>query len=191
MRLDRIHPRMLMELVEVLTKPHPIVYQQSWLTGEVPADWRLANVILIYKKGQKQNPGNYSSVSLISLPEAVMEQIIPSSIPQPGDQAPPSWVCERHVLANLISLLYRVTWSVCEGKVVDVYLDFSNIFATVYHNIILENLAGHYLDGCTIHRVKKRMAGPREWLGPELHPAGIQLQVVFPKALHWGHSWPV
>ena len=35
---DGIHPRVQRELVEVLTKPHSIIYQQSWLTGEVPVD---------------------------------------------------------------------------------------------------------------------------------------------------------
>jgi len=42
---DGIHPRVLRELVEVLTKPLTIIYQQSWLTREVPADWMLANVM--------------------------------------------------------------------------------------------------------------------------------------------------
>ena len=37
---DGIHPRVLKEFVEVLTKLHAVVYQQSWLTGEVPVDWR-------------------------------------------------------------------------------------------------------------------------------------------------------
>ncbi|GAB0209287.1 receptor-type tyrosine-protein phosphatase zeta [Grus japonensis] len=62
MGLDGIHPRVLRELEEVLTKPLPIIYQQFWLTGEVPVDWRLANVMPIYKKGQKEDPGNYRPV---------------------------------------------------------------------------------------------------------------------------------
>lgn len=33
-----VHPRVLRELVQELAKPISIVYQQSWLTGEVPAD---------------------------------------------------------------------------------------------------------------------------------------------------------
>jgi len=33
----------LRELEELLTKPLPIIYQQSSLTREVPVDWRLAN----------------------------------------------------------------------------------------------------------------------------------------------------
>ncbi|KFW66504.1 hypothetical protein AS28_11516, partial [Pygoscelis adeliae] len=79
---DGIQPRVLKELAEVLTKPLSIIYQQSWLTGEVPVDWRLANMTPIYKKGQKEDPGNYRPVSLTSVPGKVMEQIILSAITQ-------------------------------------------------------------------------------------------------------------
>ncbi|KFW96374.1 hypothetical protein N336_06844, partial [Phalacrocorax carbo] len=80
MGLDGIHPRVLKELVEVLTKPLSIIYQQSWLTREVPVDWKLANVTPINKKGQKEDPGNYRPVSLILVLGKVMEQIILSAI---------------------------------------------------------------------------------------------------------------
>jgi len=49
-----------------------IICQQSWLAMEVPVDWRLANVMPIYKKGWKDDPGNYRTVSLTSLPGKVM-----------------------------------------------------------------------------------------------------------------------
>ena len=52
---DRTCPKVLRELVEVLTRPLSIIYQQSWVTGEVPVDWRLANVTPIHKKGQKED----------------------------------------------------------------------------------------------------------------------------------------
>ncbi|KFQ37525.1 hypothetical protein N332_14696, partial [Mesitornis unicolor] len=77
---DGIHPSVLRELAEVLAKPLSIVYQQSWLTGEVPVDWRLANVTPIYKKGRKEDLGNYRPVSLTLVPGKVMEQIILSAI---------------------------------------------------------------------------------------------------------------
>ncbi|GAB0179833.1 mitochondrial enolase superfamily member 1 [Grus japonensis] len=72
----------LRELAEVLTKPLSIIYQQSWLTGKVLVDWRLASVTPIYKKGQRQDPGNYRPVSLTSVLGKVMEQIILSAITQ-------------------------------------------------------------------------------------------------------------
>jgi len=43
-------PRVLRELVEVISKPLSTIYQNSWPTGEVPGDWRLDSVTPIYKK---------------------------------------------------------------------------------------------------------------------------------------------
>ncbi|KAJ7407664.1 hypothetical protein BTVI_62456 [Pitangus sulphuratus] len=73
---DGIHPRVMRELAEELTKLLSIIYQQSWLTREVSDDWRLANVTPIHRKGQKEDPGNYRPVSLTLVPGKVMEQII-------------------------------------------------------------------------------------------------------------------
>ena len=47
---DGIHLRVLKELAGVLAKPLYIIYQQSWLTGEVPTDWKLANVTPISRR---------------------------------------------------------------------------------------------------------------------------------------------
>ncbi|KFQ00489.1 hypothetical protein N329_04168, partial [Haliaeetus albicilla] len=79
---DGIHPRVLRELAEVLSKPLSIIYQQSWLTREVPVDWRLARVMSIYKKGWKEDPGNYRPVGLTSVPGKVMEQITLGAVTQ-------------------------------------------------------------------------------------------------------------
>jgi len=62
-RLDAIHPRVLRELAEEMAKTLSVIFQQSWLTGEVPYEWRIANVTPIYKKGWKEDLGNYSPVS--------------------------------------------------------------------------------------------------------------------------------
>ena len=58
--------------MEVLTKILSIIYQQPWLTGEVPADWKSSDVIPIYK-GWMEDPGNYRSVSPTSDLGKVME----------------------------------------------------------------------------------------------------------------------
>ncbi|RMC15084.1 hypothetical protein DUI87_07264 [Hirundo rustica rustica] len=55
---DGIHPRVMRELADELSNPLSIIYHQSWLTGEVPDDWKLANVTPIHKKGAKEDPGN-------------------------------------------------------------------------------------------------------------------------------------
>lgn len=71
--LDGTHPRVLRELVEELTKPLSIIYQQSRSTMEVPGDWKLANVTPIYRKGWKEKQVNYRHVSLTLMSGKVME----------------------------------------------------------------------------------------------------------------------
>ncbi|RMC17437.1 hypothetical protein DUI87_06019 [Hirundo rustica rustica] len=79
---DGIHPRVMKELADELAKPLSIIHQQSWLTGEVPDDWKLANVTAIHRKGGKEDSGNYRPVSLTSVPGKIMEQFILSLIMQ-------------------------------------------------------------------------------------------------------------
>ncbi|KAK4807185.1 hypothetical protein QYF61_024305 [Mycteria americana] len=140
--------------------------QQSWLTWEVPVDWRLANVTSIFKKGRKEDPGNYRPLSLTSVPGKVMEQIILSAITrhvQDTQVIRPSqhgFVKGRSCLTNLISFYDKVTRLVDEGKAVDVvYLDFSKAFGTVSCSVLLEKLAAHGLDGCTLRWVKNWLDG--------------------------------
>ena len=174
MGLDGIHPRVLRELAEVLTKPLSIIYQQSWLTGEVPVDWKLANVTPIYKKGWKEDLGNYRPVSLTSVLGKVMEQIILSAITQhvqDNQVIRPSqhgFMKGRSCLTNLISFYDKVTCLVDEGKAVDVvYLDFSKAFDTVSHSILLEKLPAHGLDGHTLRWVKNLAGWPSPKSGAE------------------------
>ena len=119
-------------MAEVIARPLSDIYQCSWFSGEVSEDWRLADVTPIYKKGCKEDPGNYRPVSLTLVPGKVMEQIILCEITQHvcGVQGiRPSqhgFMKGMLCLTNLISFYDCVTRLVDEGEAVDVvYLDLA------------------------------------------------------------------
>ena len=108
----------------------------------------------VYKK---EEPGNYRPVSLTSVPGKVMEQIILGEITRHirGIQGiRPSqhgFLKGRFCSTNLISFCHQLTCLMDDGKAVDViYLDFSKVFDTASHSILLEKLAAHGLDTHTL-----------------------------------------
>lgn len=60
--LDGIHPRPLRQLPEMLTEPLSVISQCPWLTGKAPASWWLANMMSIYEKDHKEDPGSCKPV---------------------------------------------------------------------------------------------------------------------------------
>ena len=75
-----MQPRVLNELADVIARPLSIVFKRSWQLGEIPESWKRASVTLIFRKGRKEGPGNYRSVSLSSVPRKVMELLILETI---------------------------------------------------------------------------------------------------------------
>lgn len=51
-----------------------IVYEKSWRSGQVLTDWKRRNITSIFKKGKKEDPGNYIPVSLTLVPVKAKNQ---------------------------------------------------------------------------------------------------------------------
>ncbi|CAM5165610.1 unnamed protein product, partial [Eretmochelys imbricata] len=158
---DALHPRVLKELAAVIAEPLAIIFENSWRLGEVPDNWKKANVVPIFKKGKKEDPGNYRPVSLTSVPGKIMEQVLKESILKHLEErkvirnSQHGFTKGRSCLTNLIAFCDEITGSMDEGKAVDVlFLDFSKAFDTVSHSILVSKLKKYGLDECTIRWVE-------------------------------------
>ena len=67
-------------MADVLRGPLTSIFIKFLQEGVVPADWKLANVTPIFKKGSKSVPGNYRPVSLTCVICKVMEALVKDDI---------------------------------------------------------------------------------------------------------------
>ncbi|CAM5084645.1 unnamed protein product, partial [Eretmochelys imbricata] len=168
---DALHPRVLKELADVIAEPLAIIFENSWRSGEVPEDWKKANVVPIFKKGKKDDPGNYRPVSLTSVPGKIMEHVLKESILKHLDErkvirnSQHGFTKGKSCLTNLIAFYDEITGSEDEGKAVDVlFLDFSKAFDTVSHSILVSKLKKYGLDGCTTRWVESWLDCRVQWV---------------------------
>jgi len=154
---DGMHPQVLRELVDVIDEPLSIIFERFWRTGEVPEDWRKANVTPVFKKGKKEDPGNYRTVSFTSIPGKVMEQLILEVIIKQVEEkkvirnSQHGFIKGKSCLTKVIAFYDGMTGWLDEGRDVDVvYLDFSKAFDTVSHHILLGKVRKCGLDEWTM-----------------------------------------
>ena len=73
---DDIPALVLKTAAPELATPLARLFQLCFDRGHMPAQWKCANVIPCYKKGDKHTPGNYRPISLLSIISKVMEKLI-------------------------------------------------------------------------------------------------------------------
>ena len=73
---DKIHGIILETCANSLAWPLSILFQLIYNSGILPIEWKSANVVPVFKKGEKRNIENYRPISLTCISAKVMEHIM-------------------------------------------------------------------------------------------------------------------
>ena len=146
------HRKLANELAPLLTA----IYQKSFDFGEVPEDWRSANITPVFKKGDRCKTSNYRPVSLTSLYCKIQEHIITSNILKHLEDNTILTDCQhsfwawRNCETQLLTLVHELADSIDNGKQMDlVILDFSKAFDRVPHQRLLAKMNHYGIQGQT------------------------------------------
>ena len=73
---DKVPVRILKETTNIIAPILAKIYQQSINTGQIPEDWKNANIVPIFKKEDRSKPSNYRPVSSKILEHIIVSQIM-------------------------------------------------------------------------------------------------------------------
>ena len=153
---DGISTRFLKETADVTATLLKLIFDRSLETGDVPYDWKVANVAPIYKKGDRSAPQNYRPISLTSTVSKILEHIISSQLMKHLENNQLLYEFQhgfrhnRSCETQLTSFINDLCKSYDSGKQTDVILmDIAKAFDTVPHNRLRHKLQWYGIGGNT------------------------------------------
>jgi len=166
---DEMGPRLLQELENEIAWPLTIIFRASLVRGEVPDDWRTANVTPIFKKGSKADPGNYRPVSLTSVCCKIMESMIRDKMMNHLEshglinESQHGFMNGRSCCTNLLEFLETVTDTLDKGGAMDIiFLDFAKAFDKVPRERLLQKVAAHGINGQVVRWIGAWLSNRRQ-----------------------------
>jgi hypothetical protein len=163
---DLIHPRVLFELRNVIVGPLTTLYTESMRLGLVPDVWKTSIVSVLYKKGRKDDIGNYRPISLTCIICKIMESIICDQVMNYFvtnnlfSEYQYGFIKGRSAVLQLIRILNDWTKSIDAGNQVDIiYTDFEKAFDKVPHRRLLSKLHSYGVNNELINWIESYLCG--------------------------------
>ena len=143
-----------------------MLFNETIRTGNLPRDWKLANVSPIYKKGPKNRAENYRPISLTSITCKLLESFIRDEILNHLKEhallssKQHGFISGRSTTTQLLNYLDKCAEIIANGFIVDcIYLDFQKAFDTVPHRRLLGKLEAYGIDGPILNWIKEYLSG--------------------------------
>ena len=149
---DEIPARLLKETASVITPSICKLFNKSLKQGTVPQDWKVANVVPVHKKGDKEYTENYRPISLLPIISKVLERCILMNIRHLFSQIiynhQHGFLPGKSCVTNLLETLDYVGACLDSGGQLDmVYLDMSKAFDRINHKRLIQKLQNSGIGG--------------------------------------------
>ena len=145
------------------------LFQASLNQGIVPPDWKTANIVPLFKKGDKSNPANYRPISLTSLTCKILEHVVFSNFMTHFekynilDNAQHGFRKNRSCVSQLITTLDDFANTLKNQQQTDaILLDFSKAFDKVDHSGLLSKLELYGIRGPLLEWTSSFLVGRKQ-----------------------------
>ena len=144
---DNVPGKFLKLFASEMADTYQVLFQASLDQGQVPPDWKTANIVPLYKKGNKSLPENYRPVSLTSQTCKLLEHVVYSNFMKQFlrynvlDDAQHGFRKQRSCTSQLITTIDDYAVALKNQQQIDaILLDFSKAFDKVDHEGLLLKL---------------------------------------------------
>ena len=166
---DGFHPRVLRETAVAMAEHWARLFRSSVDSGSLPSDWRMDEIVPVFKKGSKQLPANYRPVTLTAVPCKILEALVRDQLMEhltrtkQLSDAQHGFRQKRPCCTQLLETLDEWTSILEEGDSVDaLYLDFSKAFNSVPHQRLLLKLRSCRVGGKLLNWVEAFLTGRQQ-----------------------------
>ena len=166
---DKIPIVILKKYKNELAGPLAIIFNKSLNSGEVPEDWRMANVTPLFKKGSKGKPCNYRPISLTSVPCKILESILKERITTHLDlhkllkNSQHGFTKHKSCTTNLLEFLEKITRNIDGNIPMDIiYLDFAKAFDKVPKSKLLAKMKNLGINGKILKWTENWLSGRKQ-----------------------------
>lgn len=170
--LDNISPRLLKDAADIITNPLTQIINASLSQATLPADWKAARVIPLYKAGKANQVGNYRPISILPVISKLIERAVQVQLGK--------HLSERNILSPFqcgfrkahstetatISLTDTIRRNIDQGLLTGaVFIDLSKAFDTVDHTLLLQKLRYYGIENLELEWFKDYLTNRKQVVG--------------------------
>ena len=162
---DGISGKVLKNCADSISYPLTLIFRTAYNTGQIPKEWKMANVVPVHKKGSKVCVENYRPISLTCLVMKLFEKLIRDELMLRCNhllnEKQHGFLPQKSCTTQLIPFCDSLAVSLNQACRTDVvYFDFAKAFDSVSHDIILHKLKYQFgIDGTLLKFIVNYLQG--------------------------------